>query len=66
MLEETLVPVPAPRPQIASATRFRSTWIVSSLDAPREAGHFDRTLVKLGFDHREALLETTFSRAQGY
>jgi hypothetical protein len=58
MREETLVPLPAPRAQIASATRFRSTWIVSSLDALREAGHFDRYLIKLGFENRDAILET--------
>jgi hypothetical protein len=58
MREETLVPLPMPRAQIASATRFRSTWIVSSLAALRESGHFDRYLIKLGFDHRDAILET--------
>ena len=58
MREETLVPLPAPRAQIPSATRFRSTWIVSSLDSLREAGHFDRYLIKLGFQHRDVLLET--------
>jgi hypothetical protein len=41
----------------ARATAFRSTWIVSSLDALRESGHWDRYVASLSV-HRELILST--------
>jgi hypothetical protein len=53
--ETTLVPLPAPKDRIPPTTRFRSTWIVSSLEGLRERGFFDRYEGRL-VDHRDAIL----------
>ena len=45
--EEVILPFPAPRAQIEPATHYRSTWIVSSLQSLRSAGHFDRYVAVL-------------------
>jgi hypothetical protein len=52
---KTLVPLPAPIDLIPPTTRFRSTWIVSSLEGLRERGLFDRYERHL-IEHREAIL----------
>lgn len=39
--EEVIVPLPAPRETIRPATEYRSTWLVSSLQALRARGLFD-------------------------
>ena len=57
MPAEQIIPLPAPRAQIPNATRFRSTWIVSSLQSLRESGQFDRYLAALPIEHKEMLLE---------
>jgi hypothetical protein len=51
----TLVPLPDPKDLIPPTTRFRSTWIVSSLEGLRERGFFDRYERRL-VDHRDAIL----------
>ena len=42
MREEVILPFPVARAQIEPATHYRSTWIVSSVQSLRSAGHFDR------------------------
>jgi len=49
--------LPWPQHRIERATAFRSTWIVSSVNALREQGHFER-YVSLLPDHREEILST--------
>jgi hypothetical protein len=39
--EEVMLPFPGPREAILPATAYRSTWLVSSLQALRERGHFE-------------------------
>lgn len=53
--EEVIVPFPGPRSTIPPATAYRSTWVVSSLDALRFHGHFERYLEAL-HEHREEIL----------
>jgi hypothetical protein len=53
--DTTLPPLPEPQDLIAPATRFRSTWVVSSLEGLRERGFFDRYERRL-VGHRDAIL----------
>jgi hypothetical protein len=56
--EEPIIPLPAPRAQIPIATRFRSTWIVSSLQSLRAAGHVERYLASLPLQYHEEILSS--------
>jgi hypothetical protein len=51
----TLVPFPTPIELIPPTTRFRSTWVVSSLEGLRARGCFDRYEAQL-IEHRDAIL----------
>lgn len=53
--EEAIVPLPGPRSSIPPATAYRSTWVVSSLDALRSHGHFESYLGELR-EHRGEIL----------
>jgi hypothetical protein len=53
---EAILAFPAPRGEIPEVTRYRSTWIVSSLQSLRERGHFERYDARLA-RHREAILD---------
>lgn len=54
--EEVVLPFPAPRASIAPATHYRSTWIVSSLQALRNAGHYERYLELLPAGSRDEIV----------
>jgi hypothetical protein len=53
--ETTLVPLPAAMDLIPPTTRFRSTWVVSSLEGLRLRGCYDRYERQLT-EHRDAIL----------
>jgi hypothetical protein len=53
--EEIIVALPGPREKIPPATAYRSTWVVSSLDALRFHGHYQRYLGVLR-EHRDEIL----------
>jgi hypothetical protein len=53
--EEAIVPLPGPRAKIRPTTAYRSTWVVSSLDALRSFGHFERYLDAVR-EHRDEIL----------
>lgn len=53
--EETVLPFSAPPRTIPVATAFRSTWISSSLESLRAAGHFERYRALLR-EHEDAIL----------
>jgi hypothetical protein len=55
--EEVILPFPLPRAQIEPATHYRSTWIVSSLQSLRAAGHFDRYVVLLPVEMKSEILD---------
>jgi hypothetical protein len=57
VVEEILVPYPggAPRKSVAVATRFRSTWLGSSVQALRERGLQDRYFAVLAPEFREVV-----------
>ena len=50
---EAIVPFPVPRNQVAKARAYRSTWILSSLGALKQAGHYDRYVKLLPQRHHE-------------
>ena len=52
---EVFLPLPAPRNKLPSTTQFRSTWIVSSQNALKQRGLFDRYLDLLPAKHKDAL-----------
>jgi hypothetical protein len=54
--EEAIVPLPSPRTSISRATAYRSTWVVSSLESLRCAGHIDRYLAGVDKQHRDRIL----------
>jgi hypothetical protein len=54
---EAVVPFPGPRATISPATKFRSTWVVSSLEGLRNHGHYERFLNVLT-EHREEILSS--------
>jgi hypothetical protein len=54
--EETIVPIAAPRDQVASVTEFRSAWLHSSLRSLRAHGLFDRYVAFLPPTHRDIVL----------
>lgn len=56
--EEVVLPFPGPRERIVPADAFRSTWIVSSIQSLRSAGHFDRYAANLPESHRQEILQT--------
>ena len=53
--EEVIAPLPGPRAKILPTTAYRSTWVVSSLDALRAHGHFERYLAALSA-HRDEII----------
>ncbi|MGO8994318.1 MAG: hypothetical protein ACLQVI_13410 [Polyangiaceae bacterium] len=57
---EVLVPFQAPREQLKPVTKWRSTWILSSIQALREIGHghYERYERMLPAEHRDAILLT--------
>jgi hypothetical protein len=54
-LAETLIPLPGPRSQIPRVTRFRSTWLASSIRVIREHGHLVRYFQHLPREHHESM-----------
>jgi hypothetical protein len=50
---EVVVPFPVPRNQVPKAHAYRSTWILSSLGALKQAGHYEKYLAKLPPQHHE-------------
>jgi hypothetical protein len=50
---EIVVPFPVPRAQIAKATAYRSTWVLSSLGALKTQRYYDRYLEALPRAHHE-------------
>jgi hypothetical protein len=52
---EVFLPLPAPRNKLAPTSQFRSTWIVSSQNALKQRGLFDRYLDLLPPNHRDTL-----------
>src|SRR6516164_6941534 len=54
---EVVVPFPGPRSTISSATKYRSTWIVASLEALRTHGHYERFLSVLD-EYRAEILSS--------
>ena len=55
---EVVVPLPVAREHMKPATHWRSTWIVSSIQALRERGHFARYESLLSRTHRTEVLFT--------
>jgi hypothetical protein len=53
---DVILPFPAPRDQIVAATRWRSTWVLSSIQTLKERGHFERYRSFLPDEHAEAVL----------
>lgn len=53
--EEVFLPLPMPRRLIEPTSKFKSTWIVSSQNAIRARGLFDRYLAAIPAEHKEAL-----------
>jgi hypothetical protein len=51
---EVIVPLPAPS-RVAHATKFRSTWLASSVQALRERGLFERYVATLSPAFRDAI-----------
>lgn len=49
------MPLPAPRSRLAPTSQFRSTWVVSSQNALKHRGLFDRYLALVPAAHRDAL-----------
>ncbi len=56
--EVEVLAYPAPRRDIASVTRVRSTWVLASLQALRERGHYDRYLALLPPQYHAEILFT--------
>ena len=54
---EPVVPLPGPRSTISTATKYRSTWIVASLEALRAHGHYERYLSVLD-EYRDEILSS--------
>jgi hypothetical protein len=52
---DAILPLPAPREAIASATAFRSTWVLSSIESLQLGGYWERYQAVLS-DHRDAIL----------
>jgi hypothetical protein len=55
--EELILPFPGPRKGIPTATAFRSTWVVSSLESLRSGGPWERYLEQL-LEHRDEVLSS--------
>jgi hypothetical protein len=53
--EEVILALPAARSRIAMATRFRSTWLASSLQALRERGLYERYAAALSPAYAETI-----------
>ncbi|WP_394823510.1 hypothetical protein [Pendulispora albinea] len=53
---EILVDLDVPRERVAPTTKFRSTWIVSSQNAIRDCGFFERYTKLIPEMHRETLM----------
>lgn len=53
---EEIVPFGAPRSETPLATKFRSTWLASSIRALRERKLIDRYLAALPRDHHESMV----------
>jgi hypothetical protein len=58
MGEEVFLPFEQPRHRLPPCTRFRSTWLHSSLQTLRERGHYARYLTLLAPEHHEPILLT--------
>jgi hypothetical protein len=57
--EEVFLPFPAPtKEQVPVATRFRSTWLTSSLRAIKDRGRLDEYLVHLPREHHDVILNS--------
>lgn len=54
--EEVILALPAARSRIAMATRFRSTWLTSSLQALRERGLYERYVAALSPAYAETIM----------
>src|SRR3954464_2871566 len=53
--EEVILALPAARSRIPMATRFRSTWLASSLQALRERGLYERYVEALSPAYAETI-----------